>query len=289
MLKMTNTTLFNKADFYILETLKEIYNQGSKTEDIGNTKSYFPDGTRADTKFVTFKRYEYDISKNEFPISTLRKVYWENAIKELFWIYQDQSNDLNVLRDKYNVKYWNPFDVGDGTIGNRYGAIVRKYDIINKEIINRLSADKTDRRAMIDLWQYTDIQDTPGLPSCAFNAMFMVRDEFLDMMLTQRSNDILPAFSINQIQYVALQMMIAHVLGLKAGKFVHSVGNIHYYNKHEKIVEEFLKKEPSTQQPILKFSPKSNNFEDFTIDDFSVENYEPDAFNEKLEIALGVF
>lgn len=279
----------NKADFYIIETLKEIDEHGTRTEDFGSTQSYFPDGTIADTKFVTFKRYEYDISAGEFPISTLKKVYWENAIKELFWIYQDASNDLNVLRDKYNVNYWNSFDVGDGTIGNRYGALVKKYDIINKEIIGRLSLDKTDRRAMIDLWQYVDIQDTPGLPSCAFNAMFMVRGEFLDLMLTQRSNDILPAFSINQVQYVALQMMIAHVLGLKAGKFVHSVGNIHYYNKHEAIVKEFVKKKPSEQQPVLKFTPKSNKFEDFTIDDFCVENYTYDPFNEKLEIALGKF
>ena len=279
----------NKADFYILETLKEVDEHGTRTEDIGSTQSYFPDGTRADTRFVTFKRYEYDIAAGEFPISTLKKVYWENAIKELLWIYQDASNDLNILRNKYGVNYWNSFDIGDGTIGNRYGALVKKYDIINKEIIGRLSADKTDRRAMIDLWQYTDIQDTPGLPSCAFNAMFMVRGEFLDLMLTQRSNDILPAFSINQIQYVALQMMIAHVLGLKAGKFVHSVGNIHYYNKHEGIVKEFIQKKPSEQQPVLKFTPKSNRFEDFTIDDFSVENYTPDPFNEKLEIALGKF
>lgn len=120
--------------------------------------------------------------------------------------------------------------------------------------------------------------------------MFMVRDDKLDMMLTQRSNDIVPAFSINQIQYVALQMMIAHVLGLKVGKFVHSVGNMHYYNKHEEkgIISFLRNQKASKQKPILKFKPKSNNFEDFRIEDFSVENYTPNTeFNFKIDVALG--
>ena len=42
----------------------------------------------------------YDLSKGEIPLLTLRAVPYKMAIKELLWIYQDASNDLNLLRDK---------------------------------------------------------------------------------------------------------------------------------------------------------------------------------------------
>ena len=277
----------SKADRYFMNTLGRIKESGTNTSDIGNTASKWDDGERADTRFITNVNFDYNLDAGEFPLTTFRRVYWKNAIKEIFWIYQDASNDLNLLRDKYKVYYWDKHTIGDDTIGQRYGALVKKYRIIEDEVIGRLKKDKTDRRAMIDLWQYADIQGTQGLPSCAFNCMFMVRGEFLDAMLTQRSNDMIPALSINQIQYVALQMMIAHTLGLKPGRFTHNIGNVHYYNRQTAIVDAILSTTIEPSNARLVFNPKSTNFYEYTIDDFSVEDYYPKDVKYDIEIANG--
>ena len=80
----------------------------------------------ANSKYITGSFAEYDLSKGEFPITTLRPIAIKSAIKEVLWIYQDQSNSLELLNDKYNVHYWNDWEVGaTGTIGQRYGAVVK--------------------------------------------------------------------------------------------------------------------------------------------------------------------
>ena len=89
------------------------------------------------------------------------------------------------------------------------------------------------------------------------------------------SQDILGANNINNIQYVALMMMVAHHCGLKPGKFTHFIQNVHIYDRHIPIAKEFLERPISEKQPKLIFNPKSDNFYDFTIDDFSVVDYEP--------------
>lgn len=279
----------NKADKYFFSTLSKLAMDGNDLKLTGDTESKYKDGETAHTLFDTNAHFEYDLSKGEFPITSFRRVYWKSAIKEILWIYQDMSNDLTLLKDKYNVHYWDEFDIGDGTIGLRYGAMVKKYDIINKEILGPLREDPTYRRSMIDLWQYQDMRSSEGLPSCAFNAIFMVRGEYLDMMMTQRSSDFIMAWSINQIQYVALQMMIAYDLGLKPGKFTHNVANIHIYDRHKDIALKLLSNDITKQYsyPKLLFRPVADSFKDFTIGDFSVEDYNPVEFDEHIELAIG--
>ena len=105
-------------------------------------------------------------------------------------IYQDQSNSLEVLNRKYNVHYWNDWEVEDtGTIGERYGAVVKKHDIINK-LLKQLEANPWNRRNIISLWDYQAFEETDGLLPCAFQTMFDVRrvdgEIYLDATLTQR-------------------------------------------------------------------------------------------------------
>ena len=180
-----------------------------------------------------------DLSKGEFPITTLRPIAIKSAIKEVFWIYQDQTNSLDVLEDKYNVHYWNDWEVegvpannGDKrSIGQRYGAVVKKHDIINR-LLAQLEANPWNRRNIISLWDYEAFEETTGLQPCAFQTMFDVRrvgeDIYLDATLTQRSNDMLVAHHINAMQYVALQMMIAKHFGWKVGKFFYFINNLSY-------------------------------------------------------------
>lgn len=105
--------------------------------------------------------------QGEFPITTLRPIAIKSAIKEVFWIYQDQTNSLDVLEDKYNVHYWNDWEVegvpannGDKrSIGQRYGAVVKKHDIINR-LLAQLEANPWNRRNVISLWDYEAFEET---------------------------------------------------------------------------------------------------------------------------------
>lgn len=98
-------------------------------------------------------------------------------------------------------------------------------------------------------------------------------------------NDVVAAYNINNIQYVALMMMVAHHCNLKPGKFVRYVQNIHIYDRHIPVAEQFLEREVSELQPKLIFEPKSNNFYDFTIKDFHILDYDPYE-NIKIDIAI---
>ena len=274
----------NIADLKFQEAIKMILEDGVMEE--GNVRAHWEDGETAYTKFCTQYTETYDISKGEFPITTVKPTFIKNFINEVFWIYQDQTSDLNVLREKYNIKYWDSWESKDmpGTIGARYGYVVKKYDQINK-LIDGLKNDPMNRRHRIDLNQFDCLEQTDGLHSCAYSTLWTVRGEYLDCTLLQRSNDVVGAYNANNIQYVALQMMIAHTVGLKPGKFTRFVQNIHIYSRHLEVTQEYLNRKPSEKQPKLIFKPKTNDFYSYTFDDFEIVDYEPQP-RIKFELAI---
>ena len=280
----------NKADKIFFENLSQLQTEGLTTEDY-RVRPHWADGKPAYTKFITDVTNSYNLDKMEFPIITLRPIAVKNAIKEVLWIYQDQSNDLNLLRDKYNVKWWDDWDIGNRTIGQCYGATVKKYDLMNK-LLDELKNDPIGRRHIMSLWQEEDFSQKHGLKPCAFLTVWNVRGEYLDLFLLQRSNDVMMANSINTIQYTALLMMVARHVGLKPGKFTHHINNFHVYDRHIPAMEEMMKRykdnlnNPS-KNPILVLSPGKYNFYDFSIDDFKLINYEPmEKLKNPLEIAI---
>ena len=240
--------------------------------------------TPADSLFTTQYVKKFYISKGEFPISTIKPTAWKTGIREMFWMYQEASNDLNVAKEKFGIGWWSSWDIGDGTIGSTYGAIVKKYDLMNT-LLKEINDNPYGRRHIMSLWQEEDLRGVIGLPPCAFQTLWTVRGEYLDCTLMQRSQDILGAANINNTQYVALQMMVAKHCGLKPGKFMHFVQNLHIYDKHIPIAKEILNRPCSEKQPKLLFEPKSNNFYDFTIDDFKIIDYEP---QEKIFIPIAI-
>ena len=277
-----------KADTIFKENIERILKDGVFSEQ---ARPKYKDGTVANSKYITGAFAEYDLSKGEFPITTLRPIAIKSAIKEVLWIYQDQSNSLEVLNNKYNVHYWNDWEVGDtGTIGERYGAVVKKHDIINK-ILNQLEANPWNRRNIISLWDYQAFEETDGLLPCAFQTMFDVRrvdgEIYLDATLTQRSNDMLVAHHINAMQYVALQMMIAKHFGWKVGKFFYFINNLHIYDNQFEQAEELLRREPSNCQPRLVLNvPDGTNFFDIKVEDFELVDYDPVKPQLKFDLAI---
>lgn len=266
-----------KADVIFKDNIKKILMDGVLSE---NARPKYKNGQTANSKYITGAFAEYDLSKGEFPITTLRPIPIKSAIKELLWIYQDQSNSLDVLENKYNVHYWNDWEVGTTrTIGQRYGAIVKKHDIMTK-ILKQLSDNPWNRRNIVSLWDYEAFEESEGLLPCAFQTMFDVRrvngEIYLDATLVQRSNDMLVAHHINAMQYVAFQMMIAKHFGWKLGKFFYFVNNLHIYDNQFPQAEELLKRKESACHPQLVLNvPDGTNFFDIRPEDFELLDYNP--------------
>ncbi|MTR53746.1 thymidylate synthase [Streptococcus parasanguinis] len=277
-----------KADTIFKDYIRKIMEEGVWSEQ---ARPKYKDGRTANSKYITGAFMEFDLSKGEFPITTLRPIAIKSAIKEMLWIYQDQSNSLDLLEDKYNVHYWNDWEVGDSrTIGQRYGAVVKKHDITNK-ILNQLEANPWNRRNIISLWDYDAFEETDGLLPCAFQTMFDVRrvdgEIYLDATLTQRSNDMLVAHHINAMQYVALQMMIAKHFGWKVGKFFYFINNLHIYDNQFEQAEELLRREPSDCQPHLVLNvPDGTDFFDIKPEDFELVDYDPVKPQLKFDLAI---
>lgn len=277
-----------KADTIFKEYIRKIMEEGVWSEQ---ARPKYKDGRTANSKYITGAFMEFDLAKGEFPITTLRPIAIKSAIKEMLWIYQDQSNSLDLLEDKYNVHYWNDWEVGDSrTIGQRYGAVVKKHDITNK-ILKQLEANPWNRRNIISLWDYDAFEETDGLLPCAFQTMFDVRrvdgEIYLDATLTQRSNDMLVAHHINAMQYVALQMMIAKHFGWNVGKFFYFINNLHIYDNQFEQAEELLRREPSDCQPHLVLNvPDGTNFFDIKPEDFELVDYDPVKPQLKFDLAI---
>lgn len=289
-----------RADYYMEEMIEKIQRCGYK--DI-NPRPKYADGTPAHTISVNHTFRTYDLSEGDFPICTLRPQAWKTGIKEIFTIYQKPTNNLEEMREM-GVGWWDEWDIGDGTIGQRYGATVKRYDLINR-LIEDIKNDPYGRRKIVSLWQETDLRETPGLAPCAFQTIWNVRGEYLDMLLVQRSGDMLTASGpggINEIQYAALLMMIARHTGYKPGVFSHMVANEQIYDRHmdaandmrsrfsareqEEFYIESVLRETIFLHPRLVLNPEKTNFYDMTIDDFTMENYNPIKPQLKLELGI---
>ena len=230
-----------KADMYMAKAIKEILENGYLDE---NPRPKYEDGTPAHTLSINHVMRKYDLSRGEFPILTLRPIAWKTGIKEIFTIYQKPTNVISEM-ENMGVKWWSPWDIGDGTIGQRYGATVKRYDLVNN-LIKDIQNDPYGRRKIMSLWQENDLRETDGLAPCAFLTIWNVRNsydnkKYLAMCLIQRSGDMITASgagSMNEVQYAALLMMIARHCGYEAGVFTHFVANEQIYLRHVEQAKE---------------------------------------------------
>lgn len=284
----------NKADIYMNETIEEILKNGYLDE---NPRPKYEDGTPAHTLSINHVIRKYDLSEGEFPILTLRPIAWKTGIREIFTIYQKSTNIISEMEDM-GVSWWKPWDIGDGTIGQRYGATVKRYDLINN-LIEDIKKDPYGRRKVVSLWQENDLRETKGLAPCAFLTIWNVRGKYLDMCLIQRSGDMLTASGagcMNEVQYAALLMMIARHCGYEAGVFTHFVANEQIYSRHTEQANELLNRFEQKEReeyfggekplPKLILNPDAKDFFEMTIDDFTMVDYE--SMKPQLKLELGI-
>lgn len=285
-----------KADRYLVDDIHNILENGYKDE---NPRPKYEDGTPAHTISVNHVMRKYDLSKGEFPISTLRKQAWKTGIREIFTIYIKPTNVLSEMADM-KVTWWDPWDIGDGTIGQRYGATVKRYDLLNN-LIADIKKDPYGRRKIMSLWQEADLRETPGLAPCAFLTIWNVRGKYLDMVMVQRSGDMLTASGaggINEIQYAAMLLMVSRATGYEAGVFTHFVANEQIYDRHIDNANELLRRadEAGVMAPVSSEGQKVPNLilnkepgcdiSSIAVEDFEIQNYEP--MQPQLTFELGI-
>ena len=278
------------ADKIFKDNLRNVLDNGVWDTDY-EVRPRWSDGTPANTKYITSVFNSYDIQKEGIPITTLRPVAWKTAIKELLWIWQDMSNDVNLLKKKYNVHYWDSWMDKKGTLNKSYGYQLAKtiefpegrFNQVER-IIYLIKNDPMNRRITSNMLNLEEMSEMTLAP-CAYGTWWSVRGEYLDLTLLQRSQDAVSASNINIWQYFILLKIISQITGYKAGKFNHFINNWHIYNRHINFAEELLTRE-EYPAPTLWINPNITDFYDFTIDDFQLIDYQHGEQIKNIPIAI---
>ncbi|MCL2578963.1 MAG: thymidylate synthase [Oscillospiraceae bacterium] len=240
-------------------------------ENILNNGYYDSNRTINKTYKLPHQIMQFDLA-HSFPILTTKRVAFKTAVKELLWIFKDQSNNVKKLQ-KENVHIWDEWMLEDGTVGTSYGYIVGKYNQID-QLIDTLKKDPQSRRMLIDLWQIPHL-DTGALHPCCFLTVWDVSFGRLNCMLVQRSGDWPLGVPFNTSQYAVLTHMLAQVTGHKPGLFTHVVNNAHIYENQLPGIKLQLERRANIfPPPKLWLNPEVQNFYDFVIDDVQLIDYQ---------------
>jgi len=210
------------------------------------------------------------------------KAFLESTKQEIPEVGSDEWNEkLKDFTEK--IKTDHEFAVKYGELGPVYGYQWRHWpDGKGGEIdqitqaIDMIKKTPDSRRIIVSAWNVSDIEEMAkaGLPPCHSLFQFYVVDGKLSCQLYQRSADTLLGVPFNIASYALLTMMVAQVTGLEPGEFVHTFGDAHIYSNHAEQVKLQLSREPKPL-PTMKINPEIKSIFDFTIDDFTLEGYDP--------------
>ena len=273
------------ADKLFIENVTNILYRGYSDAN-QEVRPHWEDGTPAHT-FKTFGIVNrYDLSK-EFPIMTLRRQYFKSAVDELLWIWQKHSNNVHDLKSHV----WDAWADETGSIGKAYGYQLGvkhtypegEFNQVDKALYD-LKHNPSSRRILVNMYNHADLHEM-ALAPCAYSVTFNVTGKKLNMILNQRSQDMLTANGWNVMQYAALLMMFAQASDLEPGVLLHVIADAHIYDRHVPAIRKMLTN-TSYPAPVVKLDPSIKDFYQFTPDSFTLVNYEYSAFDEKIEVAI---
>ena len=236
------------------------------------------DRTGTGTRSVFGYQMRFNL-EDGFPLITTKKVHLKSIIYELLWFLRGDTN-VKYLQE-HGVRIWNEWaDPLTGDLVHIYGYQWRSWPNYNGGFIDQISEaietiknNPDSRRIIVSAWNVADL-DNMNLPPCHAFFQFYVADGRLSLQLYQRSADTFLGVPFNIASYALLLMMVAQVTGLKAGDFVHTLGDAHIYNNHYEQVKLQLAREPRTL-PKMILNPEVKNIFDFKYEDFRLEGYDP--------------
>ncbi|MGQ7843868.1 thymidylate synthase [Granulosicoccus sp. 3-233] len=265
------------------------------------------DRTGVGTRSIFGAMIRFDLSGGTVPILTTKRVYWKTAVKEMIWFLTGGTNIQPLLRE--NVRIWSDWplasyrrETGDeisqeefeqrimdddtfaaqwGELGPVYGKQWRRwlgndgreYDQI-ADLVRMLKETPASRRMIFHAWNVPEL-GSMALPPCHMIYQYHVTsDGRLNCLMYQRSVDLLLGAPFNYVGAVALQLMLAQQAGLRPGEFVWAGGDVHLYLNHLEQAREQLSREPRAL-PRMRLTRQAANIDDYRIEDFEVEGYDP--------------
>lgn len=263
---------------------------------IGLCKKILSEGVRVenrtgtDTVKIPSHHFHFDLSE-EFPVLTTKQLFIRQAVLEMLWIYQAQSNDVRWLQER-NVHIWDEWEIDENgywnatqmfpgkdgklekkeiskffgkdyahTIGTAYGYIVNRFRM-TQELIDKIKNNPRDRRMVMTLWQ-NDYLETAVLPSCVWSSEWDVTDGKLNAWVHQRSCDVPLGLPFNVTQYSVLLCMLAKTCGLEPGTLDWSIKDAHIYVNQVDPIKEQIKRfdeKGSLPAPKLWLNPEVTDF-----------------------------
>jgi len=288
--------------------MKQYLNLLQKIMDEGVDKG---DRTGVGTRSIFGAQLRFDLSKG-FPLLTTKKVFLKGIIHELMWFVRGDTNirylvengvniwnewpfqsylEKNNLDKKYpkyteewkeemnkyitQVKEDEEFAKKWGDLGHVYGKQWRNFGGVDQlmDIIERIKNNPNDRRMIVSAWNPPEIPKM-ALPPCHCFYQFYVADGKLSLQMYQRSCDTFLGVPFNIASYSLLLIMIAQVVGLEPGEFVHTMGDTHLYSNHFEQVKKQLSRDPR-ELPKMKINKEVKDIEEFKYEDFELVGYDP--------------
>ena len=248
-----------------LDLLARVRHQGTRKAD----------RTGTGTLSVFGHQMRFDLADG-FPLLTTKKLHIKSVVHELLWFLKGSTN-IAYLKE-HGVRIWDEWADANGELGPVYGAQWRSWPAASGETIDQISrlieglkTNPNSRRHIVSAWNPAEV-DKMALPPCHCLFQFNVADGRLSCQLYQRSGDVFLGVPFNIGSYALLTAMVAQVVGLKPGEFIHTLGDAHLYLNHLEQADLQLARTPGAL-PKLRLNPAVRSIFDFTFEDIAIESY----------------
>lgn len=273
----------SRFDRIYKEIVEKIDQDGIWSE--GNVRTKYADGTPAHYKSYIGYQFRLDNSDDEAHLLTTRFSPNKAPIREIYWIWIMQSNNVDEL-NKIGCKFWDEWKLEDGTIGPAYGSQIKTktfgYESQLHYIVGELKKNPNSRRIMTEIWVPEDL-DKMALTPCVHLTQWSVIGDKLYLEVRQRSCDVALGLVANVYQYAVLHKLVAMECGLKPADIIWSIHNAHIYDRHMgKLLDQVKRDEfQGAKVKIENFTSIFN----FKPDDVVVEGYE---YGEKISYEIAI-
>ena len=275
-----------------LDIVKKVLENGKKVSTRQGTPAYTIAGAI----------FEHDMSKG-FPLLTTKKVpfrlvaneleFFINGITDKKWL-QDRNNHIwdewaKPQKAPYGhdeeskKKMFLERDLGPiyGFQWRHFNAPYVSYDTDYtgqgidqlKKVVETLKTNPRDRRMIVSAWNPLQFGEM-GLPPCHYAFQVTVIDGELNLLWNQRSVDTMLGLPFNIASYALLLHLLAKESGLKEGKLVGFLADVHVFENHLEGAKEQLSRDPEKYKlPKIETENWKSIF-DWKVEDTKVLDYQ---------------